>query len=135
MSVKKVCPVIIRKKIPGKEILVFRHPNGDVQFVKGNIKTGEKSKVAALRELKEESGIENIKSAKLIGAWNTKSRKQVWYFYRCKTVEDLGDTWDFFTKDGGGQTFSFFWFDLADSPGEDWLPVFKRALKYIKRNI
>lgn len=127
--------MIIRKKKERKEILVFRHPSGDIQFVKGNIKTGEKSKIAALRELKEESGIEAVKSSKLIGAWHSKFQKQVWYFYRCKTTEKLEDSWDFFTKDGGGQTFSFFWFDMAAAPGEDWLPVFRRALKYLNRNV
>ncbi|MEZ5345134.1 MAG: NUDIX domain-containing protein [Pyrinomonadaceae bacterium] len=135
MSVKKVCPVITRKKKARKEILVFRDPNGDVQLVKGNIKNGEKSKTAALRELKEESGIDSVSSAKLIGAWNAKYRKQVWYFYRCKISKKLSNSWDFYTLDGGGQTFSFFWFDIKEKPGEDWPPVFKRALKYLKKQI
>ena len=133
MSVKKVCPVVIRKTGLKREILVFRHPNGDIQLVKGNVKSGEKYKIAALRELEEESGIASVSSSKLIGAWNAKYRKQVWYFYRCKIDQKLKNSWDFYTQDGGGQIFSFSWFDLEQPPGKDWRPVFKRALRYIKK--
>jgi len=135
MTVKKVCAVVIRRKGARREILVFRHPNGDIQFVKGNIKTGETFKAAAIRELREESGLKSIFSSKLLGSWNSKHRNQIWYFYRCKVGKKLKNSWDFYTNDGGGQTFSFFWFDLNKSPGKDWRPIFKRALKSIKKRL
>lgn len=135
MSRKKACAIILRKKKEIREILVFRHPDGSVQFVKGNLKPNEKPKNAAIRELKEESGISKLDSAKLIGAWNSKFRKQVWYFFRCKPTKELNDAWTFHTKDDGGADFEFFWVNLEDKPGKDWSPVFKRALKYLRLHV
>ncbi len=132
---KKACAIILRRKRGKRQILVFRHPDGTVQFVKGNLKRSEKPKRAAIRELKEESGIKGLRAVKLIGVWNSEHRNQVWYFYRCKPEKPLPDRWKFYTKDGGGQTFEFFWFDLKEKPGDDWKRRYRRALKFVKKSI
>ena len=49
--------------------------------------------------------------------------------------EILPDTWDFETKDGGGQIFSFFWQPLDRSLDGNWTEVYKNAFQYIKNAI
>ncbi|WP_272972120.1 NUDIX domain-containing protein [Comamonas terrigena] len=52
----KACPVVIRG-LGTIEILAFEHPLAGLQLVKGTIEPGETSAAAALRELREESGL------------------------------------------------------------------------------
>ena len=134
MTIHKVCPVIIRETDGRKEILVFRHPRGDIQIVKGTVEPNENLENAALRELSEESGIENVASVVFKGTWDTTFENQIWHFYLCNVKQNLPENWTFFANDDGGLIFSFFWFDLAKEPTEEWHPLFQGALKYIQTN-
>jgi len=49
--------VVFRKKNGGIEYLLLRNVKGHWDFPKGKIEDGESSRIAALRELKEEAGI------------------------------------------------------------------------------
>uniref|UniRef100_UPI00124C1F65 NUDIX domain-containing protein n=1 Tax=Acinetobacter ursingii TaxID=108980 RepID=UPI00124C1F65 len=55
--IKKVVPILIRRKAQTLEILAFRHPLAGIQLVKGSIEPNETYDYAAIRELFEESGL------------------------------------------------------------------------------
>ena len=42
------------------------------------------------------------------------------------------DSWEFYTKDGGGQVFSFFWQPLNSPLNDNGNDVYKNAFQYIK---
>ena len=132
MKIQKVCPVIIRQNGSRKEILVFRHPAGDIQIVKGTVEANEDLQIATLRELKEESGIEKVSNIEPKGIWVTGYDNQIWHFYLCSVEEKLPKTWTYFANDDGGLDFSFFWFDLSENPSDEWHLIFQAALVFIK---
>ena len=64
--VHKVVPIILRRR-ERLEILAFHHPKEGSQLVKGTLEKGEKTEDATLRELAEESGIENATVVRPLG--------------------------------------------------------------------
>jgi 8-oxo-dGTP pyrophosphatase MutT (NUDIX family) len=125
----KVCPVVLQEG--GSSILVFRHPQAGIQLVKGTVEPGEDPASAALRELREESGIVSAHAAPL-GAALIGTPALIWHFFRCDAGA-LPDRWDHPVADGGGHIFSFFWHPLEQSPGADWYPDFQIARQHIIR--
>lgn len=67
--------IIYRQLKNGREYLLLHYPGGHFDFPKGHIEDGETEKIAALRELKEETGIENID-------WIDGYRHKIDYMYR-----------------------------------------------------
>ena len=127
----KVCPVVLRFRAGQTEILAFRHPLAGHQLVKGTIEPGENHDVAALRELREESGIDSAKVVRHIGVWESDHKGQIWTFYLCDAV-DLENEWTFATVDDGGQDFEFFWHPIVAEPSDEWHPVFRRAIEWLR---
>jgi 8-oxo-dGTP pyrophosphatase MutT (NUDIX family) len=115
VKIHKVCPVVLRSSEGVREILVFRHPVAGVQLVKGSIESGETPQNAALRELAEESGITSVTSVLEKGKWDCGFENQRWHFFLCQVGEKLKDSWTFYTNDGGGLNFKFFWHNLRRS--------------------
>ncbi len=68
----KSCGVVV---IRDANILLLHYPSGHWDFPKGHVELGENEIQTALRELKEETGIEKVE---LIDGF----RKQVSYYYR-----------------------------------------------------
>lgn len=132
--VPKVAPVVLRHR-EELEILAFRHPRAGTQLVKGTWEDGESAEAASLRELAEESGIENATIVKSLGHLPFRSVRQHWHFYLCHVPAKLPDRWTFFTQDGGGHLFDFFWHELKEPPGRGWHADFRRALTYLRRRL
>lgn len=130
--VHKVAPIVLRRS-EELEILAFRHPNAGKQLVKGTWENGESAENASLRELAEESGIENASVVKALGQLPFRNIRQHWHFYLCHVPIHLPDRWTYFTHDGGGHLFDFFWHNLADQAGHEWHADFRRALTYVRR--
>jgi ADP-ribose pyrophosphatase YjhB (NUDIX family) len=114
------------------EVLAFRHPTAGHQLVKGTIEADETIQHAAERELREESGIVGI-ATDYLGLVHMEDLEQEWHFIVCRTGT-LGDAWTNRTTDGGGLDFQFFWHPLICEPDENWHPVFKRALAFIREH-
>jgi 8-oxo-dGTP pyrophosphatase MutT (NUDIX family) len=132
MSVaSKVCPVVLRRKDGRVEILAFRHPSAGLQLVKGSLEPGEDAAPAALRELREESGIRDAEIVSFLGKVRVSEPDQEWHLFLCSTGPLL-DAWSHFTQDGGGHEFSFFWYALEQEPDEQWHPIFAQALSFIR---
>ncbi len=68
--------IVFRRRGKGFKVLLIKDAYGRWTWPKGNIDTGEKSQDAAVREIKEEVGLENIRILAKIGRNN--------YFYRLK---------------------------------------------------
>jgi 8-oxo-dGTP pyrophosphatase MutT (NUDIX family) len=127
----KVCPVVLRLRAGQTEILAFRHPLAGKQLIKGTIEPGEDHEVAALRELREESGINSARVVRHLGVWKSDHKGQIWTFYLCG-ADDLANEWTFRTEDDGGQDFEFFWQPIATEPSDEWHPVYRRAIEWLR---
>lgn len=132
--VHKVAPIVLRRRTT-LEILAFRHPRAGKQLVKGTWEEGESAENASLRELAEESGIEHATVVRPLGQLPFRGIRQHWHFYLCHVPCQLPDHWTFFTQDGGGHLFGFFWHELHSPPDHGWHNDFRRALTFIHRQI
>jgi 8-oxo-dGTP pyrophosphatase MutT (NUDIX family) len=63
----KVTAFVTREKEHGRELLVFRHPTAGVQLPAGTIEPGETPEQAVLRELGEETGINQVEIVRSLG--------------------------------------------------------------------
>jgi len=132
MRPNKVCPLVFRRQSSGDEVLVFRHPNAGVQLVKGTIEAGEEPQHAALRELREESGIESARVGESRGIWDSGHDGQVWEFVEIDVSQSLPDRWVHAAPDDGGREFEFYWHRIAETPSAEWHAVFIGALEFIR---
>ncbi|HHF0560460.1 TPA: NUDIX domain-containing protein [Vibrio antiquarius] len=129
----KVCPVVLRKSGSALELLLFEHPLANVQLVKGTLELTDCSvESAALRELKEESGISNVANTKYLGSWESGFQNQHWHFVLCEIAQDLPNSWRFYTQDDGGHEFSFFWHKLGENPTFKCHKLFSNAIKQVE---
>ena len=129
--IDKVCPLLLRRRRGKLQILAFRHPRAGRQIVKGTLEEGEEPAAAVLRELTEESGIDDAVVVASVGLFLDPECSQRWHIFLCRVAHALPDEWSFYTSDGGGHTFAFFWHNLDETPGEEWYPLFQRALAWI----
>ena len=129
--VLKAVPVLLREKRGVLEVLAFRHPKAGLQIVKGTIEDGEPPEAAALRELKEESGVADARLVGSLGTSESIADGEVWHFFRCE-ADEQPVRWVFATADGNGLIFSFFWHPLEAVPDHEWHPKFVRALEHIR---
>lgn len=132
--VHKAVPVVLRRIGDRIEILMFRHPLAGIQVVKGTVEGGEPPDSAALRELREESGIAGAGIAEPIGRSTDIVSGECCHFYRCR-IRDLPDHWSHYAHDGGGLDFEFFWQPLDVVPSNRCDPIFVRALCFIRNAI
>ena len=105
-----------------------------MQLVKGSLERGEDPPRAALRELREESGISDAEIISFLGTVRVTEPDQDWHMFLCSTGS-LPDAWSHLTEDGGGHEFSFFWHPLDREPDDNWHSIFKQALGFIQETI
>ena len=130
--IQKVCPVILRQPGEQRQILAFRHPSAGTQLIKGNLEVNELPEAAVLRELAEESGIDQATVVAKIGELKFRQAQQHWHIYLCQPSVQLAEEWAFFTADGGGLLFRFFWHPINEEPDASWRPVYRSALSLIR---
>ncbi len=65
----KVTALITRPGPQGVELLLFQHPNAGIQIPAGTVEPGESLDQAALREAREETGVQRLHLVRPIGAW------------------------------------------------------------------
>jgi 8-oxo-dGTP pyrophosphatase MutT (NUDIX family) len=127
----KFCPVVLR----GSKVLVFRHSSAGIQLVKGTIEPGEGPAAAALRELREESGILDAAVCQDLGLWDADHEEQIWSLQLCIVSQALPESWRHRCGDDGGLDLHFFWHEVDAEASEEWHPVFRRALEQIRRKL
>lgn len=123
---------MVRERDGRVQILAFQHPLAGGQIIKGTLEAGEEPAAAALRELAEESGIDEATVAASLGHFCDREEGQRWHIFLCRVARPLPDAWSHYTTDGGGHLFTFFWHNLDEPPGDDWYPLFQRALIFIR---
>lgn len=128
----KACPVVLRLKEEQYELLAFEHPLAGKQIIKGAIEPHELVSRACERELKEESGLQAQAEA-FWGTWQANFEDQIWWFYLMKYEGELPEGWTHYTTDDGGHTFKFFWQPLDQKLDDQWHPLFKEAINYIRQ--
>ncbi len=124
--VKKALAYVTR----GDELLVFLHrdfPDAGLQVPSGTVEDGEDTERAALRELYEESGLDEVRIVRFLGRDTyygmAPIRGEVWdrYAYHMELTGDAPSRWLHFECDpsgGRGEPIAFclFWMRL-DDPG------------------
>ena len=134
-NIRKVVPIFLRKFDSQNEILVFRHPLAGIQIVKGTVEENETLEFAALRELKEESGITDAFINKYLGIHYPTQKGANWHVFLCETEQLLPENWQHFCADDGRLVFSFFWHPLNVSPNNEWHPIFQELLQFIHQKM
>ncbi|WP_035898078.1 NUDIX domain-containing protein [Labrenzia sp. DG1229] len=125
----KACPIVVRMRNGQPEVLAFVHPLAGKQFVKGTIEIGESPLEAAIRELREESGLQVSSPLTSLGVFAVGDSAQPWHFFKCMSTA-LPDTWSHQTEDDFGHTFTFFWHPLSEPLNYDWHPIFHEAFDF-----
>lgn len=128
----KVVPVVLRQRENQTEILVFRHPLAGIQIVKGTVEPLETLEHATLRELYEESGIQNAQIDTYIGKHVPSEMGADWHVFLCRTDDQLAERWTHFCADDGGLRFEFFWHVLDAAPSDEWHILFQELLCFIQ---
>ena len=120
--VKKVLAYVTR----GDELLVFTHhdyPEAGLQVPAGTLEEGEDPEHAALREVREESGLTDVRVVSFLGRYlydAPAGRGEVYerYVFHIALVDSALDAWLHHESDpsGGGPpvAFCFFWMSLDD---------------------
>lgn len=112
--------------------MAFKHPTAGNQFVKGTINAGESPRDAAIRELREESGLQAVMPLNDLGvSWVADSRC---HFFSC-TMTGLADSWSHQTEDDLGHIFTFFWHPLDKPLDRDWHPIFHEAFAFFAARV
>lgn len=75
MAIGKVTAFIAREKDNTKEILVLQHPYAGIQFPSGTIEANETVEEALMREIYEETGLNDIEIKQYIGSLESKTRE------------------------------------------------------------
>ncbi|MCE7792941.1 NUDIX domain-containing protein [Salipaludibacillus sp. CUR1] len=124
MPVKKAYGYVTRVKDGRVQVLVFQHPvpEAGVQIPKGTVETEEAPDEGVIREMKEETGLNDVHLNHLLAEdlWkNNDGAVHHRYFYKL-TVSDAPDEWVWNPAGGGeeeGLTFRFFWISAAEERG------------------
>ena len=132
---QKACPIVLNQGVGQPyQILAFEHPRTGRQLVKGTIEVGESPGEAALRELAEESGLQNAVLSRSLGKFEVGSPNQIWHAFICE-VNPLPDCWTYRTQDDGGHDFRFFWHNIEQPADESWHQIFRQALEQIRERL
>jgi 8-oxo-dGTP pyrophosphatase MutT (NUDIX family) len=65
---QKVTAFVIRNPHQEPDLLLFEHPNAGIQIPAGTVNTGETPQEAVVREVLEETGLENFSMIELLGS-------------------------------------------------------------------
>ena len=95
---------------PDGLVLVFDHPLAGTQLPKGRIAPGESPETAALRELREETGV-LAEAPRVLGTLPVAG--VLWHLVHCAPSGPVSERWSHACPDDGGHLFSCRWHDPA----------------------
>jgi 8-oxo-dGTP pyrophosphatase MutT (NUDIX family) len=124
-SSQKVLAYITRRSSNKVELLVFVHrgmPEAGIQVPAGTVEAGENSEVAIIREVTEESGLQDIvikykiHSSKFFN--EDKNETQQRDYFEMTAPPDTPNSWSYTVtvgKEDKGLVFDFFWIPLVEA--------------------
>ena len=126
--VQKAVACLLRGGSNEVELLVFTHPNGTMQIPKGTVDPGELPRNAVLRELQEESGVEDAEiNSAVCRLQRVRPRgpqgmgpleDQLWHVFSLHSGSPMPDSWSH-TATGSaeeeGLVFSLEWIPLSEA--------------------
>jgi 8-oxo-dGTP pyrophosphatase MutT (NUDIX family) len=129
---QRVVAYITRDTHRGRELLVFEHLHMGLQVPAGRLDVGEELEPALLREIAEESGLENVRVVRELPDFEShyESRYEN-HGFQLVADEDLPDEWDhvvYGNGDDAGLTFHYRWV-----PIEPDLHLFERPHPVLSR--
>lgn len=124
-------PRAVALPVRAGRLLVFDHPLAGPQFVKGRIEPGESPANAAIRELREEAGVD-LNDPRPVGIWD--AQPAPWHVFRFDGA-DLPDSWAHHCADDGGHLFTFRWHDPAQDLGDGAHAVFTDLLSWLRGRV
>ncbi len=131
MVVIKAVACVLRRAQGGRELLVFRHPDGTVQIPKGTVESGESPSQAVLRELEEEYGVSGMDVRAEVcqlrrrlpsgPEGNGPLEPQLWHVFWLESHAGIASSWRHVVSAGAveaGLVFSFRWLLLEHAAAE-----------------
>jgi len=127
-TVEKAAACVVRAGEHGAELLVFRHPLAGIQIPKGSLEPGEDAETAALRELREESGISRARVVRKVGRHEVDvgagpnedgaTERHVWHTFLIAADDERRNAWSHRASGSEAETglvFEYLWLPLAEA--------------------
>jgi 8-oxo-dGTP pyrophosphatase MutT (NUDIX family) len=133
----KVLAYITRERDGRRELLAFTHrdyPEVGVQVPAGTVEPGEAIEAALLREIREESGLTNLRLARKLAEQEETEWGQIRHVFHLIAPNGTPDRWTHVVHGKGedaGMVFEYGWIDLSrgvELAGEQrkWLDLLNR---------
>ncbi|MEW5666093.1 MULTISPECIES: NUDIX domain-containing protein [Pseudomonas] len=113
MLPNKACPVVLSSSLPVR-LLLFRYPLAHTQLMKGTFENGETTREAALRELTEESGIDDAMAEIDLGILKCGTSKSDMVISSLSSGATPARALGSSAMDDHGHMFQFYWAPLDD---------------------
>lgn len=120
--VNKALAYVIRETVGGIELLVFDHakfPEAGTQVPGGTVNPGENPQQTVLREVYEETGIQELTVSRVLGEFEydaiDKDEQHHRRFYVLRVNASLADRWSHIVTHGEedkGLEFKFYWLPI-----------------------
>ncbi len=120
-----------------RQLLLFTHrdyPEAGVQVPAGTVEPGEPIEAALFREVREESGLTELRLVDKLAERYLPEFDENWHVFHLTAADGLPDSWDWLTNDYSDEdarerderlVFSFYWADLdsrieLEKPEQGW---------------
>ncbi|SIN90142.1 NUDIX domain-containing protein [Vannielia litorea] len=134
----KALAAVLRGPGTARELLVFTHPLTGDQLPKGTIEPQEDPATAAIRELREESGL-SLAGPHPIGTWHRPwepgyAAPQLWHLFTFEAPRDLPECWAHEAEGSpaeAGLIFAYRWEALTPALAGAMRPLFAPVVRLI----
>ena len=144
----KAVACVVRGTPPHAELLVFDHPVAGTQVPKGTMEAGEEVVTAALRELREESGVADVEPLRVLGSWARRvgaaareegvPERHDWHVVLMRPTRALQESWSHIavgSPEEEGLVFSYRWVRVDADLASRLHPLFAEVAGLVVRHV